>query len=181
MTISAETLQLFHDFDADLRPGYRAELINGEIIVNPPPNGNHESVFARINRQIVLKSTVEVDISGGRGIRTPFGLYIPDMTVAEVGAFAGEPPWGTTTGVLMLVEITSSNRNTDREDKRRGYAAAGIPLYLLVDRKLAETVLFSQPDVEAQDYRADVRAPFGDGLPLPEPFSFTLTDFTPRE
>src|SRR5882672_2783979 len=131
MTIAPETLQLFHDFDADLRHGYRAELIDGEIIVNPPPNGTHETVFARINKQILLKSAVDVHISGSRGIATPFGLYIPDMTVAEPGAFEGEPSWGTTAGILLLAEITSSNRGTDREEKRRGYAAAGIPLYLL--------------------------------------------------
>ena len=87
--------------------------------------------------------------------------------------------WGSAAGIVMLVEITASYRDTDRVDKRRAYAAAGIPLYLLIDRNHRETVLFSQPDVEAQDYRADIRVPFGSDLELPAPFSFTLTDFTP--
>ena len=67
--------------------------------------------------------------------------------------------WGSAAGIVMLVEITASYRDTDRVDKRRAYAAAGIPLYLLIDRNHRETVLFSQPDVEAQDYRADIRVP----------------------
>lgn len=62
---------------------------------------------------------------------------------------------------------------------RRAYGAAGIPLYLLIDRNHREHILFSQPDVEAQDYRADIRVPFGSDLELPAPFSFTLTDFLP--
>ena len=62
----------------------------------------------------------------------------------------------------------------------RALVAAGIPLYLLIDRNRSETVLFSRPDVEARDYRADIRVPFGSDLELPAPFSFTLTDFTPR-
>ena len=61
----------------------------------------------------------------------------------------------------MVVEVTSSAPADDREAKRRAYAAVGIPLYLLVDRGRRETVLFSQPDVEAKDYRADIRVPFG--------------------
>jgi Uma2 family endonuclease len=81
--------------------------------------------------------------------------------------------------MTISVEITSTNSGVDREDKRRAYAAAGIPLYLLVDRQNRESVLFSAPDVEAQDYAADIRVPFGSPLPLPEPFSFTLTGFTP--
>jgi Uma2 family endonuclease len=78
----------------------------------------------------------------------------------------------------MTVEITSSRLATDRDEKRRAHAAVGIPLYLLVDRQNGETVLFSRPDIEVQDYLADIRVPFGSGLELPAPFSFTLTAFT---
>lgn len=56
--------------------------------------------------------------------------------------------------------------------KRRGYAAAEVALYLLVDRERRELVLFSQPG--DGDYRADVQVPFGSPLELPAPLSFTL-------
>ena len=179
MTISAETRREFHRFDDMLGPEYRAELIAGEIVVNPPPHGSHEQIFAKLNSQLMKKSAIEVEVSGHRGIETPLGDYIPDMTVTEPDTFEGAPPWGTSAGILMLVEITSSMTASDRVDKRRAYAAAGIPLYLLVDRQNLESVLFSRPDVEARDYRADIRVPFGSDLELPAPFSFTLTGFTP--
>ncbi|MEZ0107242.1 Uma2 family endonuclease [Catenulispora sp. EB89] len=179
MTVTAETRQAFLEFDATLGPKYRAELIDGRIVVNPAPVGDHESVLAKLNTQLVRDSAIPVWISGHRGLSTPFGNFIPDLAVAEPGAFEGEPSWGTPSGWLMAVEVTSSAPADDREAKRRAYAAVGIPLYLLVDRGRGETVLFSHPDVEAKDYRADIRVPFGDALELPAPFSFTLTDFAP--
>jgi Uma2 family endonuclease len=179
MTVTAETRQAFHEFDATLGPKYRAELIAGSFIVNPPPVGNHESVIGKLTIQIARGSAVDIIVSGHRGLDTPFGNFIPDLTVAEPDAFDDEPSWGTAAGTLLLAEVTSSRAVDDRELKRRAYAAAGIPLYLLVDRDNHESVLFSQPDVEAQDYRADIRVPFGSNLELPAPFSCTLIDFTP--
>ena len=179
MTISAELRQAFHVLDERLPPEYRAELIAGVIIVNPPPYGDHEEIFAELTFRLTKLSAIDVRISGHRGLQTPLGNFIPDLTVSEPGTFKEQPPWGSPAGILMLVEITSTNSGVDREDKRRAYAAAGIPLYLLVDRQNHESVFFSVPDVEAQDYAADIRVPFGSPLPLPEPFSFTLTDFTP--
>lgn len=179
MTISAELRQAFHVLDARLPSEYRAELIAGVIIVNPPPYGIHEQIFAKLNSRLTRLSAIDVEISGHRGLQTPLGNFIPDLTVSEPDIFREQPPWGSPLGILMLAEITSTHSGVDREDKRRAYAAAGIPLYLLVDRQNRESTLFSTPDVEAQDYTADIRVPFGTPLPLPEPFSFTLTDFTP--
>ena len=180
MTVTAETRQAFHEFDATLGPEYRAELIAGSFIVTPPPAGNHESVISKLTVQFARKSLVDIAVSGNRGLDTPFGNFIPDLTVAEPGSFDDGPSWGSAAGTMLLVEVTSSESADDREHKRRAYAAVGVPLYLLVDRDRYETVLFSRPDVEAQDYRADIRVPFGSDLELPAPFSFTLTDFTPR-
>jgi len=58
--------------------------------------------------------------------------------------------------------------------KRHCYGKAGIPLYLLVDRDARTVTLFSEPSIEAEDYRADVRVAFGRGLDLPKPFGFTF-------
>lgn len=180
MEVGAEQRRLFLEFDATLHANYRAELIGGRIVVSPPPPGDHAHVVAELTAQLVRKSAVDIAISGNRGLTTPFGNFIPDLTVAEPGSFDDEPSWGTASGTLLLAEVTSSVASDDRETKRRAYAAVGIPLYLLVDRDHRETTLFSRPDIEAQDYRADIRVPFGADLDLPDPFSFTLTGFTPR-
>jgi Uma2 family endonuclease len=75
-------------------------------------------------------------------------------------------------GVALVVEVTSSRPQRDREDKRRAYARGGIPLYLLVDRQASSLTLFSQP--EGADYREHCTVLFGKSLSLPEPFAFDL-------
>ncbi|GAA0661976.1 Uma2 family endonuclease [Kitasatospora atroaurantiaca] len=152
--------------------GFRAELIEGEIVVTPPPDGNHEAAFAIISKQLYRMSRDEVHVSGAKGLITPRGRFIPDGTVGHEGLFDDQEPWMPAAGVLLVFEITSSRPSTDREAKRLGYAAAGIPLYLLVDRTDGALTLFSSP--ENGDYRDLNRVSFGKPLELPAPFAFTL-------
>jgi len=155
--------------------GYKAELIEGEISVTPPPNGEHEGFFARLNREFNRKG--DRLVSGGTGLITPLGRFIPDLTVVSPEYFYTDPQerWRQTKGIELVVEITSSNPSNDRDAKRRGYAAASIPLYLLVDRKDKQTILFSKP--QRGDYRVREPRPISEPIPLPAPFDFTLKDF----
>ncbi|TCR23784.1 putative restriction endonuclease [Streptomyces sp. BK205] len=75
----------------------------------------------------------------------------------------------------MAVEITSYDSDTNRRDrveKPDGYAAAGIPVYLLIDRDERAVVVFNQP--EDGRYRHEEKLPFGATVELPEPVSLTL-------
>lgn len=167
---ASDLLRVFDELDVP--KGYRAELIEGEIVVSPPPFGNHEHDLALFAKQVHRRSATEMHVAGTKGVVTPRGLFIPDGVVVHEGLLRGMEPWEPMDKVAMVVEATSSRPDTDREVKRRGYAEAGVPLYLLVDRDRREVVLFSQPG--DGDYRADVRVPFGRPIDLPEPFSFTL-------
>jgi len=152
--------------------GYRAELIEGEIVVSPPPDGHHEQVLSRVTKQLHRRSATDVDVAGTKGTITPTGRFIPDLATARAGLFADAEPWMPADGLLLVVEVTSDHPNRDREQKRRGYAAAGIPLYLLVDRSRDEVVLYSAP--ADGDYHTRQQQPIGKGIELPAPFSFTL-------
>ncbi|GJF29330.1 hypothetical protein KNE206_22420 [Kitasatospora sp. NE20-6] len=158
--------------ELDTPPGFKAELIEGEIVVTPPPDGSHETAFALLNRQFMRRSAVELDLAGTKGLVTPGGRFVPDGTLSPVGHFEDSAPWADASGVLLVFEITSTNPARDREAKRRGYAAAGVPCYLLIDRSRADVVLFTDP--EDGDYTAHVQVSFGKPLDLPAPFSFAL-------
>jgi Uma2 family endonuclease len=164
----------------DTPEGFRAELIEGETVVTPPPDGEHEKYISRIVRQVIRRSRVDMDFSGNKGLKLPAGEappgdhVIPDVTFApvELDVFGAAGSWMACDGVSMVLEVTSTKPHADRDAKRRSYGRAGIPLYLLVDRETSMVTLFSEP--RADGYLRSVRRPFGDPLPLPEPFAFDL-------
>jgi len=169
----------------DTPEGFRAELIEGEIVVTPPPDGDHEDYISLIVSQVIRRSRTDIQFSGHKGLRLKSGggcpkdHAIPDGTFApeELRLYRGAEPWMPCDGVAMVLEVTSSKPRIDREAKRRCYARGGIPLYLLVDRDVSSITLFSDP--ERDDYRQHCTLPFGKPLALPEPFAFELdtTDF----
>ncbi|MDH6136609.1 Uma2 family endonuclease [Kitasatospora sp. MAA4] len=170
--VSAEGDLLQEFLELSTPEGYRAELIDGEIVVTPPPDGAHETAIALIVRQLMRKAATECDALGNKGLITPGGRFIPDGTVTPVGHFEHAESWAGTAGVLLVYEVTSTHPAKDREAKRLGYAAAGIPCYLLVDRDEAKVTLFTDP--ERGDYASSHQVAFGKPLDLPAPFSFTL-------
>jgi Uma2 family endonuclease len=75
--------------------------------------------------------------------------------------------------VLLVSEIVfKSSQTIDRVAKRRQYAEAGIPLYLLIDPFAEEITLLSDPSRDA--YRARHTVPWGEKLQLPDPLPATL-------
>lgn len=168
--------------DLETPEGFRAELMEGEIVVSPLPSGAHEDALSGIIAQVVRNAAVLMDLSGNKGLLLPRGgrclknYVIPDAVFAprELRVFADAENWMPVDGVAMVVEVTSSRPDRDRVVKRHCYARAGIPLYLLVDRTARSVTLFSEPDQEAEDYLSDARGPFGAPVGLPAPFEMKL-------
>ncbi|GAA2894444.1 Uma2 family endonuclease [Streptomyces mexicanus] len=164
----------------DTPEGFRAELIEGEIVVTPPPDGDHEDYIELIVHQVYGRSRTSMQFSGNKGLKLKSGGDCPKDHVIPDGTFApralrlyrGADSWMPCEGVALVLEVTSTKPRADRETKRRCYARGGIPLYLLVDREAASVTLFSAP--ENDDYRELCTRPFGKPLTLPEPFAFDL-------
>ncbi|MGX4692504.1 Uma2 family endonuclease [Streptomyces sp. JNUCC 63] len=171
-------LEIFLSLDTP--EGFRAELIEGEIVVTPPPDGDHEDCISLIMKQVIRRSRTDMDFSGNKGLRLrsgggcPKDYVIPDGTFAptKLRLYRGADSWMPCDGVAMVLEVTSTKPKADREAKRRCYARAGIPLHLLVDREASSVTLFSEP--ENDDYPELCTRPFGKLLKIPEPFAFDL-------
>ncbi|MEU5664630.1 Uma2 family endonuclease [Streptomyces longwoodensis] len=164
----------------DTPEGFRAELIEGEIVVTPPPDGDHEDYIEVIVSQVYRLSRTDMQFSGNKGLKLASGGACPKNHVIPDGTFAprhlrlyrGADPWMPCEGVAMVLEVTSTKPQADREAKRRCYARGGIPLYLLVDREASSITLFSDPGKD--DYREHCTRPLGKQIALPQPFAFGL-------
>ncbi|WP_443072245.1 Uma2 family endonuclease [Streptomyces sp. WMMC1477] len=140
-------------------------------------DGDHGAIYMWLLRQC-MQQRPELDLLPDRGLRVEEyrkGRARPDGCLAPADHFVGSGEWVDPDGALMTVEITSADADTDRRDrteKRDGYAAAGIPVYLLVDREPGAVVVYAEP--EKGRYKSRRTHYYGDTVRLPEPVGITL-------
>ncbi|RAJ36071.1 Uma2 family endonuclease [Kitasatospora sp. SolWspMP-SS2h] len=159
------------------REGVRMEFIHGRIGVKAVPDGDHDEIIRWVMEQC-MQQRPDLWLYPERGLRVETyrkGHAKPDGVLAPKGGFAGQGEWADPGRVVMVVEVTSYDRDTDRRDrdeKPRAYAETGIPVYLLVDRDGGEVLVHSEP--EDGRYVSLVRRPFGKPAVLPDPVRITL-------
>lgn len=170
--------QAFELFSAAAPEGWRVELIEGEICVSPPANGEHEEIVTEVVEQVTDRRTDRTLRSyTGIGLNVPgsseTGHVIPDLVVAPRGSFRNDQQWHDPSVVLLVAEVTSDGTAVrDREKKIGGYARAGIPVYLLIDREEGEVTVYSNPS--GDDYAQGSKCKLGLAVPLPAPLGFEL-------
>ncbi|MFF5261182.1 Uma2 family endonuclease [Actinomadura viridis] len=160
----------------DVRPGFRAELVDGEIVVSSPTDGQHETIIVAVDDWV--REAHGLRLHRNLTLISPEGEYVPDGIAAPKGAFAGREWHSKPDGVVMVLEVTSRDRRNhkgaerDRGPKRRGYAAADIPLYLLIDRLDGKATIFSEP--RGDDYTHSTSVVLGEDLSIPPPLEGVL-------
>ncbi|WP_030563581.1 Uma2 family endonuclease [Streptomyces aureocirculatus] len=162
---------------ARVMEGARVELLRGRLGAKAVPYGDRGRVLQWLTRVCVRRRPeLWLDTQQGLVIESRReGRARPDGILAPSDAFAGAGTWADPTPVLMVVEVTSYDSDTDHRDrveKPRAYAETGIPVYLLVDRDSCEIKVHSQPDgVRYEQVRT---LPFGKEVILPDPVGITL-------
>ncbi|MFE9822716.1 Uma2 family endonuclease [Streptomyces sp. NPDC005791] len=155
----------------------RLEFVNGKLGVKAVPDGDHGRIIAWLT-QICMQADPSRWLFGEQGLRIESyrrGNARPDASLAPMETFAGQGQWADPDGVLMVVEVTSYDEDTDRRDrveKPRAYAESGIPVYLLIDRDTCEVKVHSQPD--GVRYEQVITVPYGKTVTLPEPVGIEL-------
>ncbi|MCX5092455.1 Uma2 family endonuclease [Streptomyces sp. NBC_00365] len=159
--------------------GSKVEIIEGIVTVAPPPSNAHNKIADKVQRRLyqVIPEDWGVYQTLGTAVPSRDGLYIPDIAVAPVEVLdAAESNYIPAAAAELVVEITSkSNASNDRIKKAAGYAQAGVPLYLLIDRWAPggpTVTLYGEPKGDV--YRVLHAGKFGDVITLPEPFDLTL-------
>ncbi|WP_030207028.1 Uma2 family endonuclease [Streptomyces sp. NRRL S-87] len=160
-----------------LPEGFRAEIIEGSIEVSPTGRRSHMQVINRLRRALekFLEPTEYVTYHDGNVVHER-KLWIPDLFVAleDLEEVDGEADLATeASAVETVVEVVSPGYDSttrDRVRKRRAYARAGIPVYVLIDAYDGHgTVsILTAPDLGRADYTGEVRTQFGREVAIPE-------------
>lgn len=165
----------------DLEAGWRAELLDGHIIVSPPPVLWHTEVVFWLYEQFREAST-----ANGWGQSHASALVLPrtrDIVEPDHLVFTGRDNVSNlkyeipVERALFVAEVVSaSSIKDDREVKPLRYAAAGIPFYLLVDRFRQPTAVTLCSEPGENGYGKAIVVPAGGGtiLHIPEPCDVTL-------
>ncbi|MEV7168958.1 Uma2 family endonuclease [Streptomyces sp. NPDC093224] len=161
--------------------GCKVEIIEGIVTVAPPPVNDHNLIAVSVQRRLftVIPDDWEIFQTLNIAIPSRSGLYIPDLAVVPREAVPRGENFTPADAAKLVVEITSrSNAVHDRVAKLNGYAAAGIPLYLLIDPHAtgSPTIhLYGEPD--DGKYRVLWAGKFGEAVPIPAPFDLALDTF----
>ncbi|MER7368089.1 Uma2 family endonuclease [Nonomuraea wenchangensis] len=160
-------------------PGFRAEVIEGNLIVSPM--GSPEHTFMAVNlHNVLLPLSLErgwLSAPGGLSvcIEGPRDALVPDYALLPPDC----PRWGRgellSSGLVMVAEVVSpSSAHIDREEKRRLYAVGRVPVYLLIDPLPETPAVTVHSDIADGTYRSIATVPMGKPLRLPAPVDFEL-------
>ncbi|MFJ8108904.1 Uma2 family endonuclease [Streptomyces sp. NPDC096132] len=161
----------------ELPEGYRAEIIEGAIEVSPTGRFAHSQVVNRLRDALVIfLKDGEYGAWNDTNVLHSRRVWIPDGLVAPRDAELAEDEDGLgikASAVALIVEVVSpgkSNQDRDRMRKRREYARAGIPAYVLIDDCDGQgaVTLFTGPRPDKADWDDIHRVPYGTEVTIPE-------------
>lgn len=161
----------------DLPEGYRAEIIEGTIEVSPAGSVDHGEVINNVRDALAPHlADTGFRVRNDMNIRHDGGLWIPDLFVAPRNVSAYRTKGGAALlaeCVELVVEVVSPGHDgisRDRTRKRRGYARAGIPVYVIIDGHDEGGVVSILTDPKPTEglYTDEMRIPFGTDAVIPQ-------------
>ncbi|MCX4665594.1 Uma2 family endonuclease [Streptomyces sp. NBC_01381] len=99
---------------------------------------------------------------------------MPDLfvTTRDAERYVTDDKLGiSTAGVRVIAEVISpgaGDQDRDRVRKRREYARAGIPVYVIVDDTAGTVTVLTDPQPEKADWVGVHRVPYGTEVTIPE-------------
>ncbi|MCJ0871119.1 Uma2 family endonuclease [Streptomyces sp. AP-93] len=160
----------------ELPEGYHAEIIEGLIEVSPTGRLSHSQIANRLRRAVdKFLDRSEFAAFQDTNVIQARKAWIPDVLVAPEDAeeHSSEDGIGIkASAVQLIVEVVSPGSDSvtrDRTRKRREYARAGIPVYVLIDDHDEHGIVtvLTSPDPDQAIYGDEVRAAYGTTATIP--------------
>ncbi len=114
----------------------RYELLEGTLLVSPPPSGAHQLVSLRLAGVLDDATTPGLAVVEAMGVRLPDNtVFIPDVVVAtrDVVVANGSGILDSAAVTLVVEIVSPGSRTTDRLTKPAVYARAGIASFWRIE------------------------------------------------
>ncbi len=160
--------------EMDVPDGLHVELLDGELVVQANPGHLHDLPGRSLVRQV--SEPFEAWNERGLVLADDYrpradAVILRSEDLPGDDADADWPPQ-IVAAVVEVVSTTATAVKRDWEDKRLRYAAAGIPVYLIVDPNDATWHVL---ELDGSQYVETGKGVFGQEIPLPAPMGFALS------
>jgi Uma2 family endonuclease len=157
----------------------KVELIDGEILVMSPNDPPHASSVARLDRRLAgvyrnvasIRSQLTLDISPSRQPE-------PDIVVARGDEHTYDTRHPRGEDCILVVEVSWSSRARDLR-KAKIYAAAGVPVYWILDVDLRRLTVHERPKPDGTYTHVRVLDAEDDVTPPETEVSWRIADLLP--
>ena len=146
--MTVEALRLLDEqgfFDNDYN---KHELIDGTLVMTPPPGGNHRFTERRSNLALV-KALLVANLEKAFAVQTGGAFQIGDKTLLGPDLIVlketNAPTNPEASDVIVMVEIAWSSRERDLKIKAELYAGAGIQDYWVLDVPAKTVIVHRNP------------------------------------
>lgn len=171
-------VERIYDQLREAHPKDKVEIISGRVVVSFVPERIHEVIIFHL-MQMLMDVTTQRGwfFSGAMSVflGAQRDRYRPDLSVMPLDART----WGTDHAygdeTVLIVEVVSkSSVDDDHRIKPKTYAAAGVPLCMVIDCFAGTVRLLSQPNAKTERYELRHEVPIGKAIELPEPWNLTI-------
>jgi Uma2 family endonuclease len=116
--------------------GNRYEIVDGSLLVSPPPAVPHVVVTTRLRRIMEAQAPDSLFVCEGAGIDLGRSYRVPDILAIRATAIGIPRPSIPPADVVVAVEVLSpGSAGDDLILKRHQYGRAGVPHYWIVDQR----------------------------------------------
>lgn len=161
----------------ELPEGYRAEIIEEFIEASPTGRYSHGRTANRLRHALgVFLDDSDFTAYQDMNAIHQRKVWIPDVFISlkDAEEHVAEDGLGIDAGgVELIAEVVSPGKDSldrDRDRKRRAYARAGIPVYLIIDDYDGQggVRVLSDPAPDRARYESEVRMPYGSAVTIAE-------------
>ena len=148
-------------------PDERVELLDGYVVEKPVKNLPHAGATRRIANRLPKYLPAGWCIQVQDPVGLPRSEPEPDATVLRGDDAVYDTRMPEPSDVAIVIEVADSSLRTDRRDKGRLYAAAGIPVFWVVNVADGQVEVCSDPDPNATPPAYRTRADYRPGQDVP--------------